>query len=184
MTGVQTCALPISNFGGATAVYAIDVDGDGDIDVLGAADTANDITWWENDGTPSNGGWAEHLIEGGFNSARDVYAIDLDRDGDMDVLGAGAGANDITWWENDGSESFTEHTIDADFSSAYAVYAIDVDDDGDIDVLGAANGGDVDYDITWWENDGSENFTSHTIDSTFDKARDVYATDEIGRAHV
>ena len=35
-----------TSFDGATAVYAIDVDGDGDIDVLGAADTANDITWW------------------------------------------------------------------------------------------------------------------------------------------
>jgi len=163
-----------TSFDGATSVYAIDIDGDGDLDVLGAADTANDITWWEN----TNGAgtsWTEHTIEGSFNSARDVYAIDLDDDGDVDVLGAGA--NDITWWENDGSESFTEHTIDADFSSAYAIYAIDLDDDGDIDVLGAANGNDVDYDVTWWENDGSESFTSHTIDSTFDKARDVYAID-------
>ena len=56
-----------TSFDGATAVYAIDVDGDGDIDVLGAADTANDITWWENDGSPSNGGWTEHTVDGSFN---------------------------------------------------------------------------------------------------------------------
>ena len=32
-------------FDSAASVYAIDVDGDGDIDVLGAASIADDITW-------------------------------------------------------------------------------------------------------------------------------------------
>jgi hypothetical protein len=169
-----------TSFGGATSVYAIDVDGDGDLDVLGAADTANDITWWENDGTPSNGGWTEHTIDGSFNTARDVHAVDLDEDGDMDILGASAGADKVVWWDNDGSESFTERTIDSDFLSAYALYTIDMDDDGDIDVVGAANGNDVSYDVSWWENDGDPSdggWTRNVIDSTFDKARDVYATD-------
>ena len=34
---------------GASSVHAADVDGDGDIDVLGAAYLADGITWWEND---------------------------------------------------------------------------------------------------------------------------------------
>ena len=110
---------------GAKNVYVADMDGDGDIDVLGAADTANDITWWENDGTPSNGGWTEHTVDGSFNTARDVHAIDLDEDGDIDILGVSAGANEVVWWENGGSESFTERTIDSDFSSAYAIQAIE-----------------------------------------------------------
>jgi len=172
-----------TSFDGATAVYAIDVDGDGDLDVLGAADTANDITWWENDGTPSNGGWTEHTIDTAFNTARDVHAVDLDKDGDMDILGASAGADEVVWWENDGSESFTERTIDSDFLSAYALYAIDMDDDGDIDVVGAANGNDVSYDISWWENDGTPSdggWTRNVIDSTFAKARAVYAIDVDG----
>ena len=169
-----------TNFDGATAVYAIDVDGDGDIDVLGAADTANDITWWENDGSPSNGGWTEHTVDGSFNTARDIHAIDLDKDGDIDILGASAGADEVVWWENSGSESFTERTIDSDFSSAYAIQAVDVDNDGDIDVIGAANGNNVNYDISWWENDGNPSdggWTRNVIDSTFDKARAVFATD-------
>ncbi len=36
-------------FEGAWAVYAADLDGDKDQDVLGAASTADDIVWWRND---------------------------------------------------------------------------------------------------------------------------------------
>ena len=37
-------------FDGAWSVSAADVDGDGDLDVLGAARDADDIAWWENRG--------------------------------------------------------------------------------------------------------------------------------------
>ena len=39
-------------FDGAYSVYAADVDGDGDMDILGAASNADDITWWESDCIP------------------------------------------------------------------------------------------------------------------------------------
>jgi hypothetical protein len=66
----------------------------------------------------------------------------------MDVLGAASGADDITWWENDGNESFTENTIAGNFNGANSVYATDVDGDGDMDALGSAL---IDDDITWWQ---------------------------------
>ena len=143
------------SFNGASSVYAVDIDGDGNLDVLATADTADDITWWENnlDGLTSPV-WIEHTIDGSFEGARSAYAIDLDNDGDMDVLGAADQADDITWWENvgdddgDGTIDWSEHTIDGDFLSAYSVHAADIDGDGDIDVLGASNGNSVDYDIT------------------------------------
>ena len=173
-----------TSFNGASFVYAVDIDGDGNLDVLATANTADDITWWENnlDGVTSPV-WIEHTIDGSFDGARSAYAIDLDDDGDMDVLGAADQADDITWWENvgdtddDGIIDWSEHTIDGDFLSAYSVHAADIDGDGDVDVLGAANGNSIDYDVTWWENDGSESFTKRTIDSTFAKARCVYAQD-------
>ncbi len=88
----------------------------GDTDVLGAAFSANDITWWEN--TAGDGSvWTEHTIDGAFAGPFSVYATDVDGDGDTDVLGAAASANDITWWENtagDGSV-WAEHTIDGAF---------------------------------------------------------------------
>jgi len=162
------------DFDGAASVYAIDLDDDGDVDVLGAAMLADDITWWENDGsTPPS--FTEHTIDGNYDGAYSVYAIDLDDDDDVDVLGSGWNAG-ITWWENDGDENFTEHTIAGlgDFVNAICVYAKNLDNDDDIDVLGTSI---EDDDITWWENNGDENFTEHTIDGTFDGAASVYAID-------
>ncbi|NQU05052.1 MAG: hypothetical protein HQ568_03090, partial [Calditrichaeota bacterium] len=40
------------NFDRAVSVYAEDIDGDGDMDVLGASPSAGDITWWESDLNP------------------------------------------------------------------------------------------------------------------------------------
>ena len=162
------------NFNYAQSVYATDLDGDGDVDVLGAAIYAGDIAWWENDGAEN---FTEHIIAADFTDAYSVYATDVDGDGDVDVLGAAGAVDDITWWENDGAESFTQHTIDGSFDGARSVYATDVDGDGDIDVLGAAWLAD---DIAWWENDGDENFTKHTIDTFFDGANAVYAIDVDG----
>ena len=137
----------VYDFTGAHSVYAIDLDGDDDVDVLGAALSADDITWWENDG---NENFARHTIADNFDGANSVYAIDLDGDDDVDVLGAAAGGDDITWWENDGNENFTEDTIADDFDGACSVYAIDLDGDSDIDVLGAGMNAN---DIAWWESD-------------------------------
>ena len=103
----------------ASILASLDADGDGDIDVLGAAETAKDITWWENDGTPSNGGWTEHTIAGNFDGAVQVIGTDLDGDNDIDVLGLAWGpTHDIAWWENDGSPGdggWTKRTIENNF---------------------------------------------------------------------
>lgn len=164
-------------FDGATAVFSMDMDGDGDSDVLGAAANANDITWWENDGSE---GFTAHIIDGSFGGADDVYAADLDGDGDTDVLGAADGAGEIAWWENNGSENFSKTVIDPSFGDAEAVHAADVDGDGDIDILGAAYGSDL---ICWYENDGSGTFTKNTVDG-YDGAYNVHATDLDGDGDV
>ena len=149
-----------SDFWETNAVYAADVDSDGDMDILAAAEDAmSDISWWENDG---NQNFTEHSITDSIGGADDVYATDLDSDGNMDVLGASRDANCIRWWENNGNQNFTEHSIAEEIWDVNSVYAADVDGDLDIDVLGAS---DQSYDsrIAWWENDGSENFTEHII---------------------
>ena len=166
-----------SNFEWATSVYAEDVDGDGDMDVLGAARVADDITWWEN-ANGSGTSWTEHTVYANFNGAMSVYAQDMDGDGDMDVLGAAFTADDITWWENtNGSGTFwVGHSVDGQFNGAASVYAEDMDDDGDMDVLGAAFNAD---DIVWWENYNvwGTSWVKHTIDGSFDGACSVVAED-------
>ncbi len=137
-----------SDFNGARSVFAGDIDGDGDTDILGAASLAWEITWWENYGGTGDS-WIEHVINSNFNWAFAVYAADMDEDGDTDVLGAAYFGDDITWWENtDGSGlNWYEHLVEGNFDGATDVAAADMDGDGDPDIIGAAH---EDADISWW----------------------------------
>ncbi len=174
------------DFDGARSVYSEDINGDGYMDVLGAAYTADEIAWWENiDGSGTS--WTEHTVDGNFDGVRSVYSEDIDGDGDMDVLGAAYKADEIAWWENiDGSgTSWTKQTIDGDFDSAYSVYSEDIDGDGDMDILGAASTSPTE-DITWWENiDGSgTSWAQHTVDDFFSGAMSVYSEDINGDGYM
>ncbi len=161
---------------GAYCVYATDIDGDGDVDVLFSAVLSDAVIWCRNDDGLGLS-WTKFTIRSNFGAAADVYATDIDGDGDTDVVGVAFDSNEITWWENDDGSgtSWTEHVLDY-FGGALSVFAIDVDGDGDTDIIGAAQ---VVDDITWWENeDGTgTSWTRHTIDSNFDGASSVHASD-------
>ncbi len=166
-----------SNFDGAHCVCAADIDGDGDMDVLGAARIAHDIFWWENlNGSGTS--WTAHPVNQQFSGASYVFAADINDDGDMDILGAAIYDDDITWWENqDGSgTSWIKYKIDDNYEGASSVYSVDMDDDGDLDVLGTASG---ENDVSWWENmNGSgTSWTCHEIDADFDGASSVFPAD-------
>ena len=118
--------------------------------------------------------FTEHSIESSFDDAWSTYVIDLDSDGDMDILGVGLSESTVTWWENDGSQNFTRNDISTSFSGFRDVFAIDMDDDGDVDILAAVKAAN---DIVWWENDGNENFNMYTIDYDFNNPNSVFAVD-------
>ena len=77
-----------------------------------------------------------------------VYGKDVDGDG-IDLMASSFANNAITWYENDGSESFTKRTLTTSASGAYAVYASDLDSDGDVDILAASASNDT---ISWFAN--------------------------------
>ncbi len=90
-----------TNADGANSVYAADLDGDGDLDVLSASGFDDKIAWYENDGTGNFG--TQQIITTNADAAQVVYAADLDGDGDLDVLSASVGDDKIAWYENDGT---------------------------------------------------------------------------------
>jgi hypothetical protein len=165
----------------ASSVFAADVDGDGDTDVLSSSSRDDKIAWYENDGaiTPT---FSPHSIATNIEVANSVFAADVDGDGDTDVLSASfissSGSTGlIAWYQNDGNQTFSFHTIATVAGLAESVFAADLDGDGDTDVLSASN---LDDKIAWYENDGSENFSLHTITTNADAAASVFAADVDG----
>ena len=161
--------------GAANSLYSDDIDGDGDMDVISASYFGDVIVWNENIDGQGNFG-PQKIITENANGPVKVLAIDLDGDGDLDVLSALHFDKKIIWNENlDGQGNFgnqqiiisTEYNVDS-------VYASDIDDDGDMDVISCS------YDkIAWSENiDGQGNFGSQQIiDSDIEEGRDVHAAD-------
>ncbi len=143
----------------ARSVHAGDVDGDGDLDVFSVTSFSNyegkGVAWYENtDGKGTFG--SQRVIT---TTATLAYGVDLDADGDLDVLYAsnirsgGIGNNtQIEWYENtDGKGTFGTQRVIMSVAANYpkSVYAGDVDGDGDLDVLSASYADDK---IAWYEN--------------------------------
>ena len=88
-----------SFFPDVTCVHAADLDGDDDLDIIGAGRGVGAIVYWENtDGTGRN--MVKHTLAGSFAGPTCVHAADVDGDGDMDILGAAYSGDEIAWWEN------------------------------------------------------------------------------------
>ena len=130
------------------SVYATDLDGDGDADVLSASFDDDKIAWYENMGLnelircifgP------QQVITTNADLAWSVYATDLDGDGDADVLSASFADDNIAWYENMGPANpgtfGPQQVITTNADCASSVYAADLDRDGDADVLFASGGG-------------------------------------------
>ena len=178
---------------GAISVFAADVDGDGDPDVLSASELDDKVAWYENADTNSDGvpdaSWTARTITTGADRARSVYAADVDGDGDLDALSASFDDDTIAWYENadldsDGvpDASWTARPITTSADGAISVFAGDVDSDGDLDVLSASYYGN---EIAWYENadansDGVPEWTARTITTAINQGRSVYAADVDG----
>ena len=157
--------LPVdtANYG-ANDVAAVDVDGDGDLDLFSAGRVSDKFFWNENR-LDVGGGWVQHTIATGINAANDVWYGDVDGDGDVDLVGGSASGRGLFgWWENDiGGSScpgdWCEHVVA--LGSTLGVFAADLDYDGDVDLLRHQQG----VRFSWWENtagDGSA-WTEHVL---------------------
>jgi surface protein len=135
---------------GTRSVFAVDIDGDGDMDVLSGSENDSKVAWHENaDGMGTS--WAEKDISTEAAKVASVYAADLDRDGDIDVLSASYDDDKIAWYENIDSEGTfgVERIISTAADGANSVFAADLDGDGDIDVMSASRNDNM---IAWYQN--------------------------------
>jgi uncharacterized repeat protein (TIGR01451 family) len=174
-------------FDQASAVAPADIDGDGDVDLLGGTvGSANrDIVWWENvygDGSVWQATILDNYPYNPYFHSREIAGADIDGDGDIDVLNAMPnGSVNLSWWENiDRGSDWQGHRVDS-FAGAWAVETADVDGDGDLDVLSASESS---HTIAWWENTDDGDYGSvwamHAITDAFGGAHDIAVGDVDG----
>ncbi|MCO5190902.1 MAG: VCBS repeat-containing protein [Anaerolineae bacterium] len=178
----RAAAYPLSqnvdlNFVGATSVITADIDGDGALDLVGAASSADGVTWWKN-ATGDGMSWNATIIASSFLNANSVLAHDIDRDGDLDVIGAaGQPTNRIAWWENVSGNGldWSEHVVANDLQDPRALQLIDFDNDGDQDIV-AAQASTI---VSRWENlDGNgTSWEENDISTSFADPQALYPTD-------
>ena len=134
-------------------IHVADMDNDGDLDILSASFTDATIAWYENDGA-ANPTWTAANIVTNATGASNVSAVDIDNDGDMDILSTSANNDKVIWYENDGAAdpSWTAITISSAADYVEGLHYADLDNDGDMDVLSASYNDDK---LAWYESNGA-----------------------------
>jgi FG-GAP-like repeat len=175
---LETAAIHVidDNFVAPSSLDPVDMDGDGDLDLVGAAFDGSRIRWWRNDGGQPPA-WTVVDIEMGFVGAASARGGDIDGDGTMDVAGCAWVKNEIAIWFNQGQGlNWTRQSVTTDFAQCHWVDLADLDGDGDLDLLGAAAEADT---VAVWINDGAVpvGLTMQVIDDSFDGARSLVPAD-------
>jgi len=86
-----------------------DIDGDGDLDIVGADSNKNAAFWLENPGNPFTPSWKDHVIDSSGTYLEWTVCAelgDIDKDGDLDVAAAASGHTSSTgctfqWYVNE-----------------------------------------------------------------------------------
>jgi hypothetical protein len=171
----------LQRLSGAINALPVDLNGDRTLDIVALISQEWEEIWaFVNNG---KGGFTPRMLWGSTNpdfGSSWITVVDLDRDGDPDILYANGDAFEyappnsrpwqgIQWLENTGNFRFTLHRM-IDLQGATSPQAADLDGDGDLDVLIVTSNNDWDNpqapSLLWLENDAHQKFTMLPIASS------------------
>ncbi|MCD4731219.1 MAG: T9SS type A sorting domain-containing protein [Bacteroidales bacterium] len=158
------------------SVDTADINNDSFTDVIASSWQLHQIVWLKNSGDPTQS-WTKYIIKSGLTNAHDAQCVDIDDDGDIDIVGVGTTPGSIIVCENDGSlTNWPSKVVTNSFSGALSVYLTDLDKDNYIDIIGTASNLNQ---IAWWKNNGSNpiNWTKKIIASNFVGASGIDVVD-------
>ncbi len=130
------------------AIGAGDIKGDGQVDVVSSGEGPMDpgptrvpggLYWYE---YPN---WTKHVIDSNGNFADDLQLVDVDGDGDLDIVVPEDGSKEVRWYENPrprgnpATDPWKVHVIGNyapfHFEEAHDVEVADLNGDGKVDVM-------------------------------------------------
>ncbi len=167
-------------FGNPNFACCADINGDDTLEVVAPSRISPyQIAWWESSTTPPDSVWEKHVVSSSSQDGWELFPVDLDQDGDMDILCANHHSiSGLQFWENiDGVGTEWELTrINSSNDDARSVHAADIDGDSDLDVV--ACGTNYFY-LSWFENldDTCGAWEEHVLSTTLDQNHGVRAAD-------
>ena len=150
-----------------TNVRVADLDKDGLLDVLSCDAVRQRVSWIRQS---PRGTFTEIVIGPGIAAPAHAEPLDVDGDGDLDVLVASLGVllpsnaktGSVVILENDGHQRFTARVILSQVARVSDVRGGDLDGDGDVDLAVAQFGYD-EGETRWLENLGGWKFESRIL---------------------
>ena len=113
-----------------------DIDNDGDVDVVLGIEGGLD--WLENNGFGNPFG--RNTVDSTSDDIQDVLVVDLNHDGDLDIVGFDDDTQDLYWWRNSGDgANFSRRTIRGSVTDYRDIAAGDIDQDGRTELILAAD---------------------------------------------
>ncbi|RMD68242.1 MAG: sodium:calcium exchanger, partial [Cyanobacteria bacterium J149] len=164
-----------TTFDTPTGIMFLDLNNDflQDLVAVSSGFGGDDLVWHRSN---SNGtiSTSSTLVYGELTGGRNgFYGADMDRDGDIDLVTAENGDDDITIWYNTNGQgtSWSGRKISDNFEGATDLYIADFGSDGWVDVVGASEDDD---DVSIWRQTSSGNFPGESrIDEGLGEARAI-----------
>ena len=168
------------NFDGIKETKMIDLDNDGDLDIVGGSETtpttnSKGVAWWRNNGENN---WERFTIDTTFIHVMSVDAAFIDNDVYPDIVATSWELHQVVWWKNSGdpTQGWTQYIIKSNFTNAHDAKCADIDNDGDTDIV-AASYGLSSIVICWNNGNPTSNWQTSTLTNTFGGALSVLIFD-------